>query len=103
MAYCVMQVAALPTGCKTELCHYRQTPPTITAAAAAAAAAVLVGLTDADICPLAHPPLPENNCRVRLPWRGLVTGHVSGEWQMSSTGADDGRAYSHARRLILMR
>jgi len=24
MAYCVMQVAALPTGCKMELCHYRQ-------------------------------------------------------------------------------
>ena len=31
-------------------------------------------LTDADICPLLHPPLPESNCRVRLPWRGLVTG-----------------------------
>ena len=33
-----------------------------------------------DICPLAHPPLRENSCRVRLPRRGLVTGgHVSGE------------------------
>ena len=32
-------------------------------------------LTDADMCPLAHPPLPESNCRIhRLPWRGLVTG-----------------------------
>ena len=31
-------------------------------------------LRDADICHLAHPPLPESNCRVRLPWRGLVTG-----------------------------
>jgi len=41
-----------------------------------AAAAVLVtdSLTDADICPLTRPPLPEGNCRVRLPWRGLVTG-----------------------------
>ena len=39
-------------------------------------------------------------------WGGLVMG---GQWgmypgreQMSSTGADDGRAYSHARHLILM-
>ena len=24
VAYYVMQVVALPTGCKTELCHYRQ-------------------------------------------------------------------------------
>ena len=50
-------------------------PPTITAAA------VLVtdSLRDADICPLAHPPLPENNCSVRLPRRGLVTGGMSGE------------------------
>ena len=31
-------------------------------------------LTVADICHLAHTPLPESNCRVRLPWRGLVTG-----------------------------
>jgi len=47
-----------------------------------AAAAVLVtdSLTDADICPLTRPPLPEGNCRVRLPWRGLVSGgRVPGE------------------------
>ena len=37
-------------------------------------------LRDADICHLAHTLLPESNCRVRLPWRELVTGgHVSGE------------------------
>ena len=29
------------------------------------------------MCPLAHPPLPESNCR-RLPWRGLVTGGACG-------------------------
>ena len=30
-AYCVMQVGTLPTGCKAELCHYRQTyrPPSL--------------------------------------------------------------------------
>jgi len=45
----------------------RAGPPTIIAAAAAAAA--LLVMTDADMCPLAHPPLPESNCRVlRLPW-----------------------------------
>jgi len=43
----------------------------------------------ADVCPIAHPPLPENNCRVRLPWRGLATGGMYPEGgQMSSTGAD---------------
>ena len=95
MAYCVMQVAALPTGCKTKLCHYRQRqrPPSLL---------LYMWLTDADICPLAHPPLPEN-CRVRLPWRWLViAGMCPGRGQMLSTGADD-RAYSHACHLILMR
>jgi len=47
-------------------------PPTIIAAAAAVLATN--SLTDADICPLAHPPLHESNCRVRLPCRWLVTG-----------------------------
>ena len=30
-AYCIMQVATLPTGCKAELCHYRQRyhPPSL--------------------------------------------------------------------------
>ena len=33
------------------------------------------------MCPLAHPPLPESNCRVRrLPWRGLVTGGMWGRY-----------------------
>jgi len=70
MAYCVMQVAARPTGCKAELCHYRQRyhPPSLLLLL------LYLWLTDANICPLAHSPLPENNCRVHLPWRGLVTG-----------------------------
>ena len=40
-----------------QLCHYRQTyhPPSL-----------LLLLTDADICPLAHLPLPGSSCRVRL-------------------------------------
>jgi len=63
---------------------------------AAAAAAVLVtdSLTDADICPLARPPLPESSCCLRLPWQGLVTGGMCpGRGQMLSTSADDGRPY----------
>ena len=64
----VAQVAALPTGCKTELCHYRQRyrPPSLLLL-------LYLWLTDADICRLSHPLLPKNNCCVRLSWRGLVT------------------------------
>ena len=56
-----------------------------------------------NLTPAAFLTPPESNCRVRLPWRGLVTGSMCpGRGQMSSTGAGNGQAYSHARHLILM-
>jgi len=63
----------------------------------------------AELLPGHTRPLPRKQPS-RTSLSGLLQATVSygggmypGRGQMSSTGADDGRAYSHARHLILMR
>jgi len=77
MAYCVMQVAALPTGCEMELCHYRQTPPTTTTTAAAAA--VLVTDRHRHLPPRTPAPLRKQLSRMSALARVSYGRHVSGE------------------------
>ena len=70
-----------------------KTPPTVIAAAA-----VLVTDRRRHLppCTPAHP-------RKQLSHTSALASSVSYGGQMLSTGADDSRAYSHARHLILMR
>jgi len=73
--------------------------PTITAAAAD----VLVTDRCRHLPPRTPAPPRKQLSRTSVLARVSYGGMCPGTGQMSSTGADDGRAYSHARHLILMR
>ena len=77
-----------------------KTPTTITAAAAAA---VLVTDRRRHLPSLTPTPPQKQLSRTSILTGVSYGGMYPGRGQMSSTGADESRVYSHARHLILMR